>query len=386
MKLFKYIWRNATRNKLRSMLTVLSVGFSLALLTVLYGYLAMQEVWSKEADKHNRIVVMNVQGFAGELPIAYVDRITRLDGIEASVPYVWYGGVYKDERMSFNQFGTDPQAAFNVWDEYTIPQDQLEAWQKNRRACVVDRRLAERRGWQVGERIPLRGTYYPYDLELELVGIFDTPQPIDSLWFDWQYLDEGLQAEHQGNGAGNAGLIFAKARSSRIIPSLCQSVDDQFASSDNPTRTQSEAAFAQMFSEMLGNIEAYIRNIGLAVMFSLTLVAANAMAMSMRERTTEVAVLKAIGFRKARVLGMVLGEACLIAAVGGVLGLLIGAGFLQLMHQGIPQFFPFTFAEMAGPWVLMIVAVAVVIGMLSGLVPAIRAAQLSVVDGLRRVV
>jgi putative ABC transport system permease protein len=386
LKLFKYIWRNATRNKLRSMLTILSVGFSLALMTVLYGYLAMQDIWSNEAKVHNRIVVMNKQGFSGELPIAYVDRVRRMEGVKAAVPYAWYGGLYKDERMPFAQFGTDASEVFAVWSEIQIAPEQLAAWQSDRRACVVDRRMAERRGWKIGEQIPLKGTYYPFDLDLTLVGLFDPPQPSDSLLFHWEYLDEGLKRDYAGQGSGNAGTIFAKAESARVIADLCQAIDDRFASSDNPTRTQTEAAFAQMFTDMLGNIQAYIRNIGLAVMFSLTLVSANAMAMSMRERTTEVAVLKAIGFPRGRVLSMILGESCLIAAVGGLLGLAVGGGVLQLLHQAAPQFFPFALSHMAGPWMVWIIAIAMGIGLVSGMVPAVRAAQLSVVDGLRRVV
>ena len=385
MKLLQYIWRNATRNKLRSSLTILSIGFSLALMTVLYGYLAMQDVWQKDAKVYNRIVVMNKQGFSGKLPIAYVERVRQAEGVKAAVPYAWFGGMYKDEKMPFAQFATDPREVFNVWSEFKIDPEQLAAWQKNRRGCVIDRRFAEKRGWKIGEQIPLKGTYYPYDLELELVGIFDTPKPVDSLWFHWDYLEEGLKQTNALQQAGNAGTIFAKAESADVIPALAQSIDDRYASSDNPTRTQTEAAFAQMFSDMMGNIQAYIRNIGLAVMFSLTLVAANAMAMSMRERTTEVAVLKAIGFPKSRVLKMILGESCLIAAFGGVIGLAVGGGFLQLMHTGSPQFFPFSLADMAGPWMLWIIAIAVGIGLISGIVPAIRAAQLSVVDGLRRV-
>lgn len=385
MKLFKYIWRNATRNKLRSSLTILSVGFSLALMTVLYGFLAMQDDWSKQAKVYNRIVVMNKQGFAGKLPIAYVERVRQAEGVKAAVPYTWFGGMYKDDKMPFAQFGTDSREAFNVWSEFQIAPEQLAAWQKNRRGCVVDRRFAENRGWEIGEQIPIKGTIYPFDLELELVGIFETPKPVESLWFHWDYLEEGLKQKSALQQAGNAGMIFAKAESASVIPAICQAIDDRYASSDNPTRTQTEAAFAQMFADMMGNIQAYIRNIGLAVMFSLTLVAGNAMAMSMRERTTEVAVLKAIGFSRSRVLNMILGESCLIAAVGGLLGLAVGGGFLQLLHKGVSQMFPLSFWDMAGPWMLWIIGIAAGIGLVSGVIPAIRAAQLSVVDGLRRV-
>jgi putative ABC transport system permease protein len=386
VRFLSYIWRNASRNKLRSLLTVLSVGFGLAMMTILYGYLAMQDVWAQEAEKHNRFVVLNIQGFSGRIPIAYVNRVTRLEGVRAAVPYSWFGGVYKDERMPFAQFATDPEQAFNVWDEFTIPPEQLAAWQNNRRACVVDRALAEQRGWKVGERIPLKGTFYQYDLELELVGIFDTPQPVLSLWFDWQYLEEGLKSRGITQASGNAGMIYAKAASAGVIPGLCRAIDDHYGSSENPTRTQTEAAFAQMFSQMLGNIRLYILVIAVIVTFSLTLVAANGMAMSLRERTTEIAVLKAIGFPRIRVLGLVLGEACFIAGLGGLLGLAFGNGFLAMAHQAMPQMIPVGPGDLAGPWMAGILAVGVGIGFLSGIVPSVRAAQLSVIDGLRRVV
>lgn len=385
MKSLKYIWRNVTRNKLRSFLTILSVGFSLALMTVLYGYMAMQDIWGAEAEKYNRIVVMNTQGFSGEVPIAYVDTVRGLDGVVAAVPYSWYGGIYKDESMPFAQFGTDADFAFDVWQEFDIDPQQLATWQKNRRGCVVDRRMAARREWKIGERIPLKGTLFPFDLELELCGTFDSPQNTDSLWFHWEYLDEGLR-QLQSDRAGNSGTIFAKVRTAEAIPGVVRQIDDRFASSNNPTRTQTESAFAQMFVDMMGNVQAYIRNIGLAVVFSLSLVAGNAMAMSMRERTTEIAVLKAIGFSRGRVLWIVLGEACTIAMLGGVFGICLGGLFLEVLHGMVPQMFPFSIVEMFGAWMLYLFLVAIGIGLASGFVPAIRASQLSVVDGLRQVV
>lgn len=384
MSLFKYICRNVLRNRLRSSLTVLSVGFSLALMTVLHGYMAMQNVWSGEAKKYNRVVVMNIQGFSGALPIAYVDKVRRVKGVKDAVPYAWFGGDYKDEKMPFAQFATDADHAFNVWEEFSIDPDQLKAWCANRQGCVVDRELAEKRGWKIGERIPIKGTFYQFDLDLELVGMFDAPQYTDSLWFHWTYLDEGLK-QAKAFGTGNSGTIFAKATSAQAIPEVIRTIDAEFASSDNPTRTQTEAAFAQMFTDMLGNIQEYIRNIGLAVVFSLSLVAANSMAMSMRERTTEIAVLKAIGFRRGRVLLMILGESCLISLLGGLLGVALGCAFLELIHGVSVQFFPMGIADLAGPWLLVLLAIAAGIGLASGIVPGIRATQLSVIDGLRRV-
>jgi putative ABC transport system permease protein len=347
--------------------------------------MAMQGEWGKEAEKHGRIVVMNSQGFSGQVPIAYVDRVCGIPGIVAATPYAWYGGNYKEEQMPFAQFATDPRSVFNVWDEYQIDPDQLAAWRETRSGCVVDRRLAAKRKWQIGERIPLQGTFYTFNLDLVLCGVFDSPKNTDSLWFHWQYLDEGLK-QMNARGTGNAGTIFAKTARADDMSAISKAIDERFASSENPTRTQTEAAFAQMFADMLGNIQAYIRNIGLAVAFSLTLVAANAMAMSMRERTTEIAVLKAIGFSRGRVLVTVLGEACSITLLGGLLGIAIGCLCLQTLHQVNSQFFPFAIYEMLGSWLLWLLAVAAGIGVASGMVPAVRAAQLSVIDGLRRVI
>jgi putative ABC transport system permease protein len=385
MKSLKYIWRNVMRNKLRSSLTVLSVGFSLALLTVLQGYMAMQDLWGNEAEKYNRIVVMNTQGFAGEVPIAYVDRVRRLEGVQAAVPYAWYGGNYKEEQMPFAQFGTDAEQAFDVWTEFKIDPAQLKAWRSNRRGCVADRRLADQRGWKIGERIPLQGTFYRFNLDLELCGLWDAPQNTGSLWFHWKYLDEGLR-EAGAELSGNSGMVFAKVDSKGRIPAVVQAIDDQFASSDNPTRTQTESAFAQMFEDMIGGARTYILSIGVAVVFSLVLVAGTTMAMSLRERTTEIAVLKAIGFSQARVLGLVLGEACLIGLLGGLLGIGLGCLFLQGLNGAMPQIFPMSVWDMAGPWLVWLLAVAAGVGLASGLIPAVRAAQLSVVQGLRQVV
>jgi putative ABC transport system permease protein len=385
MKLLKYMWRNVTRNKLRSLLTIFSVAFSLALMTVLFGYIAMQDAWGREASKYNRIVVMNSQGFSGLLPISYVDRVRSIEGVEAAVPYSWFGGNYKDEQMPFAQFGTDPNSAFDVWTEFDIDPAQLEEWKRNRRGCVVDRRMADRRGWKIGERIPLKGTYYPFTLDLTLCGIYDTPQPVDSLWFNLAYLDEGLREKH-APGAGNAGMIFARVASADIIAPVSKEIDTRFASSENPTRTQTEQAFAQMFNDMIGGIRAYIRLIAMIVVFSLTLVAANSMAMSMRERTTEVAVLKAIGFSRSRVLALVLGESCWIATVGGVLGVLLGCAGLQALHNFSSQIIPIGITDLAGWWLGLLLVMAIGIGLLSGIAPAVMAAQRPVVDGLRRVV
>lgn len=383
MKSFIYIWRNITRNRLRSLLTILSIAFSLALMTLLYGYTTMQGMWGNQAAKYHRLVVMNIQGFSGMVPIAYVDRIRSVEGVKDAVPYSWFGGDYKTEKMPFAQFGTDPQHVFNVWEELKIDPEHLKAWQEDRRGCIADRYLAERYGWKIGEQIPLKGTFFDLDLELTLRGTFEATQNTDMLWFDWNYLDEMMRAK-ASRMTGNSGTIFVKTTGADMA-GVSQAIDDKFSSSENPTRTQTEAAFAQMFTDMLGDIQTIIQWIGLAVVFSLSLVTGNAMAMAMRERTTEIAVLKAIGFSKLRVLLMIVGEAVTIAIIGGVIGVIMGCGVLEGLHRLSAQLIPISIANLLGLWVLALLAVAAGIGFVSGIIPAVRAAQLSVVDGLRRI-
>lgn len=387
MKLLIYIWRNVTRNKLRSSLTILSVGFSLALMTILYGYLAMQKVSELEAAKHDRIVVLNKLGFAAPLPIVHVDRITKMDGIVAATPFAWFGGNYKSQRALFAQFAVEPEVAFDVFAEYDISEEQVAAFKKDRQGCVVDRALAKQMEWGIGDRIPLEGTIYSYNLDLRLVGVFEAPGNTGSLWFNWNYLDEELQKAGAGF-SGNAGSIFAKCKVSDEVAIVSEEIDAMFANSENSTRTRTEAAFQRMFADMLGDVQSYIQYISIAVVFALALVSATSMAMSMRERTTEVAVLKAIGFSKPRVLALVLGESTMISILGGVLGIAGGLGALQLLSS-VPiaaALFPIPVTALAGPWLAGLIAVAAGIGFVSGVVPAVRASQLSVVDGLRRIV
>jgi putative ABC transport system permease protein len=181
-------------------------------------------------------------------------------------------------------------------------------------------------------------------------------------------------------------MIFVKVTSDGAIPGLINSIDQRYANSANPTKTQTEAAFAQMFVDMMGGMRFFILMIGAVVVFALTLVAVNAMAMSTRERTTEVAVLKAIGFPRVRVLRLILGEACLIALIGGLVGVLLGCGFLEFLHYVNSQYFPFELKEFAGLWLGWMAVIAAFVGVASGIVPAVLAARRSVIDGLRRVI
>jgi putative ABC transport system permease protein len=388
MKFLKYILRNAGRNPVRSFLTIASTSISLFLMMILISFISINGEVFNSIRAYNRIITMNSQGFAGVVPIARVHEIAAMDGVVAATPFAWYGGKYGEETMPFAQFGIDADTIFKIYDELTIPPDQLTAFQGDRAGCVVGKKLAEDRGWKVGDPLPLKGTAYPFDLNLTIRGLYDGPPNRDRrmVMFHWEYLDEGLKRNAQAKQSGNAGIVVVKCKDGDVMAPLSRKIDALYLNSDTPTRTQSEEAFGKMFSEMMGDLKGMIRNIGLAVVFSLILVAGNAMAMALRERTTEVAVLKAIGYSKSLVLMLVLAEAMLVAGVGGVLGSLGSKLLFDLVDVGryTAGFLPFFYISWTTA--LLGLAVSLAIGFVSGIFPALRAATLPVVNGLRKVV
>ena len=264
---------------------------------------------------------------------------------------------------------------FDVFSEFTVPPEQLSAWQKDRTGCIVGEKIARKRGWNVGDQIVLKGDIYPVNLELTIDGIYTGPSNSDQemLWYHYAYLDELLK-KSRSQFAGNAGTLFVKAKSPEQMPELMRAIEARFANSESPVRAMTEQAFRQMFTEMLGNIRAYIRNVSLAVVASLVCVAGNAMAMSLRERTREVAVLKAIGFSRFLVLALVLVEAVVIAMAGGLVGVLAARflfSFSDITLSGIPGFSAFYV-----PWTSVIfgLMLAAAVGFASGIIPAWRRA------------
>ncbi len=399
MKYLHYILRNARRNPVRSILTIASTAICLCLMMILVSFFEIRSDVAEGARIYNRIATLNANGFAGYLPIASVNEIARLDGVKAVSQFQWYGGKYENQVMPFAQFGVDPETVMKVFDELTVPPEQLKAFQEDRTGCLIGRKLAEDKNLKVGDSLPLQADTYPVDLQLRVAGIYDGPtnRNLRMCLFHWKYLDEkmklvasGLSTRSSANIAsrlsGNASIIFTKCKSGDDMAALCKKVDDLYRNSEFPTRTQTEEAFGKMFEEMMGDLKNMIWQIGVAVVFSLFCVAANSMAMSMRERTSEVAVLKAIGFTPRLVLFIVLTEAILVSAFGGLLGAL-GTKALFEAFDIAPYtagFLPFFFI----PWnvALQGVAVSFLVGLASGLYPAWRASSLSVVDGLRRVI
>jgi putative ABC transport system permease protein len=399
MKYLRYILRNARRNPIRSLLTIASTSICLFLMMILLAFFAINNEAAVESRIYNRIITMNANGFAGMVPISFVGEVSKMDGVVAATPFSWYGGKYHDEVMPFAQFAVDADTIFTVMDELSVPPEQLKAFKENKDGCVIGTKLARDRGLKVGDPLPLKGDMYPVDMNLTVRGIYSGPSRTDQRMclFHFDSLDEALKkasmasaggslAPPSAKRSGNAGTIFIKCKSAEVMPSLSKKIDDLYQNSDFPTRTQTEEAFSKMFADMLGDLKYAIYGIGLAVAVALLFVAGNAMAMAMRERTSEVAVLKAIGFPKGLVLFLVLTEAVVVAGIGGVIGAL-GSKALFDFFDIAPYtggFLPFFYVS----WNIALVglAVSLFVGFISGLFPAIFAANSSVINGLRKVV
>jgi putative ABC transport system permease protein len=388
VKYLKYILRNARRNPVRSLLTIASVAISLMLVMILVSFFAINGEVAASSRVYNRIITMSSQGFGGKVPIARATEIAAMDGIVATSPFIWYGGKFNEEVVPFAQFGVNAETFFPIYNEFTIPPAQLRAFKDDKAGCVIGRKLAQDRKFKIGDPLPLKGDIYPFDLTLVIRGIYDGPTNRDLRMcvFHWSYLDEGMKRDFQGRGSGNAGIVVVKCKSGDAMASISRKIDEQYLNSDTPTRTMTEEAFTKMFEDMMGDLKGIMQWIGFAVCFALIFVSGNAMAMALRERTTEIAVLKAIGFGNQLILFLVLAEAMLVAGIGGVIGAFGSKALFDAVDISpySAGFLPFFFISWTTA--LLGLVASLLIGFVSGIIPAFIASRRSVVMGLRKVV
>ena len=381
MTITRFVTKSAFRNKRRSILTVLSITFSLLLLTV------MMTVWHRfyvdkgDAQSAQRLITRHRVSLTQNMPVYYREKMRTVPGVVAVAPTQWFGGLYKDEGKPenfFAQFGTDPAEIFTVMTDFKIPDDQLAAWQHDQAGCVVDSELAKKFGWKIGDRITLRGTIFPVNLELTIRGIFVAPQPSITVYFNQKYVEEAVSW-----AKGRSGTFNILADSPEDVPKVAAGVDAMFHNSPEPTKTESEKAFQLSFINSLGNVKAFILSICFAVVFATLLVSANTMAMSIRERTREVAVLKTLGFTRQSILRLYIGEAVLVALTGGALGCLLAVGLVTAMANAPGMGFFFLGMKVTPPTFLLAIFVSAMVGLLSAILPAYHAAKLDIVEGLR---
>jgi len=383
MKYLYLLWSNLRRKKMRSVLTVLSILVAF----MLFAYLgAIRQGFSQGIDVAglDRLIVRHRVSLIQPRAVAYESRIEQVEGVVDAIHQSWFGGVYQKPTNFFPQMPVEPEEYLAMYPEILLSDDERKAWLATRSGAIAGRGIADRFGWKVGDRIPINATIWTRKggeqaWEFDLVGIYEgAEQSTDTTLFLFRYdfFDESRQF-----GQGQVGWYTVRIADPARSAEIAAAVDEVFANSQYETKTEAEGAFVQGFADQIGDVSTIIMAIVAAVFFTILLVAGNTMAYAVRERTNELAVLKALGFTDRGVLGLVLGECALLTAIGGGLGLLFGwllVGMGDPTNGSLPVFFVPNRVLTAG-----IVLIAVM-AFLAGILPALQAQRLQIADALRR--
>jgi putative ABC transport system permease protein len=383
MKFLGLLWGNLMRRKLRTVLTLLSIFVAFFLFGLL-GTIKEAFAAGVTMSDADRLVVRHRVSLFMLLPINYATRMRQIDGVEAIASWTWFGGVYKDDMKNFfPNMPVDPDALFDVHPEYVFTDVDKEAWRTTRTGAAVGETLADRFGWKVGDRVPLKSPIWPKAddsaWEFDIVAIYKGKKPTtdtSSFFFRYDYFDET-----RTNEKGKVGWYMVRVSDPERAGDVAAAIDAEFANSSAETKAEPEAAFQQGFLEQIGSIGTILMSILSAVFFTIILVAGNTMAQAVRERTQEIGVLKAIGFTDARVLALVIAESCTVAILGGAAGLL-AAWVIGQFGSPVPDLLPVFYLP---PSYLAVGAgLILALGLAAGILPAIAAMRLHVAVALRR--
>lgn len=378
MSIATFIAKNAFRNKRRALLSVMSVAVSLFLLVLLLVGLREMTTPMEDVSAASRIIVRSKISLATLLPARQKQTIAKIPGVKAITPFTWYGGNYKNEPVMFAQFGIDPVVLPDILTEAKIPADQMENFQKDRRACILGKITADKYGLKVGDPMPLTGTFWPFNLDLRIAAIYEGSIDDRNLFFHHKYLDEQME-----NPGTVVGTWWIKTENIDDVPRVVDAINATFENSSAQVRAETERAFQRSFISMWGNVKLLVRSICSVVVFTLIVVSASTMSMAIRERFRELAVLKAIGFKRLELFGFILAESFGLAFLGGLIGLggayvLFNFGDVAKMTGGIFLVFEVT-PRIMGLGFL----VACMLGIVASIGPSIAVARMSVVEGLK---
>lgn len=382
MKFLPLLWKNLWRKKVRTIFTLASVFIAF----VLFGMLmTIRTAFTFGVDIAgiDRLVLIHKVSLIMPLPVSYLPRLKATPGVEEATHNSWFGGVYQDPANFFAQIAVEPEPFMKIYPEYKLPPEQMKAWLADRQGVIVGVDLAKRFNWSLNDRIPIQATIWQpkgggQTWEFNIVGMYDGDQGVDKtqFFFRYDYLDE-----NRAGGAGMVGWYIVKIADPSASQRMGATFDAMFENSDAETKTTTEKGFVEGFANQMGNIGAIMIWISAAVLFTILLVAASTMAQSVRERTSEMAVLKTLGFSNGTILALVLAESVFICVLGGGAGL----GLAWLIVQGgdptggmLPIFVLQPQAVAAG------VGLILFMGIMAGLIPALSAMQLKITDGLRR--
>jgi putative ABC transport system permease protein len=383
--MFKYLpllWANLKRKRLRTSLTLASIVIAF----LLFGMLrALQTALTGSADLAgvDRLITMHKVSFIQPLPLAYLNRIRGVEGVRAAGTSSWFGGVYQEDRNQIAVFATEPENFFQLYTEYDLPQEQIEAWKADRASAIVGVNLAEKFGWKVGQTIPMRSNIFTKKdggnvWDLKIAGIYKASNgDNNSVYFHYDYFNES-----RSFGRDTIGMVSVRLKDPDLAPQVAKKIDAMFANSPTETKTNTERAFMQSFANQMGNIGALVTGVAAAVFFTMLLVTANTMGQSIRERINEIAVMKTLGFSAFGVTALVFGEALLVTAIGGIIGLALAAMLAGMIAKVMSSFFPVL--GLGTDTILWGVVLIVVLGTLAAALPSAQAWRLKIVDALRR--
>ena len=377
MTTYGFIAKNAFRNKRRALLSIMSVAASLFLLVILQVGLRELTLPVEDVGSASRVIARNKISLGNLLPAKQKPIIERVPGVEAVSPFTWFGGKFRGEEVMFAQFAVDPEAFLRISVDAKIPPEQQEAFKADRRACIVGKVTADRYKLKVGDRMVLEGTFWPYDLELKIAGIYQGTPDDRNVFFNHKYLDEAA------GDLGQVGTWWIKVRTIDEVAPVVDAINKAFMNTSAEVRAETERAFQLGFISMWGNIKLLINAICSVVVFTLILVSASTMSMAIRERFRELAVLKALGYRRRELFGFILAESFGLATVGAILG--VGGAWALFTYIPAPTltagFFPTL--EVTPRIVGLGCTVAAILGIVASLAPSISVARMSVVEGLK---
>ena len=381
MKFLPLVWRNLLRRKVRTTFTLLSIFIAF----VLYAFLmTIRTAFSMGVDMAgvDRLMMMHKVSLVQLLPIAYLKDIQSTPGVQRASHNTWFGGTYQDNANQFGVIAVDPEPYLTLYPEFKVPTEQVRAWLADRQGALVGRDIATRYGWKLGDKVPLKatiwqpkqGTTWYFNVD----GIYDGDKAVDktNFFFRYDYLDENRRGAY-----GQVGWYIIKIDDPSRAAEMAAKLDAQFANSSAETKTSTEKAFLQGFVNQVGDVGAIMVAILAAVLFSILLVTANTMAQTVRERTSELAVLKTLGFSNGLVVGLVLAESLFMSVLAG--GSALGLTWLLVSRGSLNTAFLPVFV-IRGRDLLMGVLLCVLLGALAGALPAAAAMRLKITDALRR--
>jgi putative ABC transport system permease protein len=382
MKFLHLTWSNLKRKKLRTLLTLLSIVVAF----ILFGFLsAIKQALTGGVSLAgaNRLIVRHKVSIIQMLPESYKARMERIPGVALATHQTWFGGIYQDPKNFFMQCPVVPEEFLDMHPEMILPPEQKQAWLKTRTGAIVGRKIADRFHWKIGDRVPIMSPIWLRKTwEFDIVGIYDgRDKNTDTtpMFFRYDYFEEARQQQNWGKGL--VGWYTVRVKDPAQAAEVAKQIDQEFENSSAETKTEPEGAFVQAWTKQIGDIALITASILGAVFFTILLVTGNTMSQSVRERTGELGVLKAIGFTNGNVLALVLLESCLLAILGGIIGLglarlIIGRGDPT---GGMLPLFAFPTRDL-----LVGLGFSLALGLVTGFFPALQAMRLRVADALRR--